>query len=259
MTTPFLSPLPAGIVLDGKIAFVTGANAGIGRTIAERFAQHGAHLVLFDRDQKVVSVAGELQKGNGRALGLTGDVSRTEDVRGAVAAAVSEFGRIDILVNNAGVGPLNPVEVTTDEAWDFTMAVNLRGPFLCAREIGKVMIAQGGGRIVNVASQASVVAIEGHAAYCASKAGLVGLTKVLALEWGKHGITANCVSPTVVLTELGAVAWGGEKGASLKREIPTGRFAEPKEIADAVLFLASDAAAMISGANLLIDGGYTIH
>jgi D-threitol dehydrogenase (NAD+) len=104
-----------------------------------------------------------------------------------------------------------------------------------------------------------VVAIDGHAAYCASKAGLIGLTRVLALEWGRYGITANCVSPTVVLTELGAVAWGGEKGAALKKEIPTGRFAEPVEVANAVLFLVSDAAGMITGENLLIDGGYTVH
>ena len=253
------SPLPAGITLQDKVAFITGGNAGIGRAIAERFAEHGAQLILFDHDQKVVGTAEQLQKDGHRALGVVGDVSRAPDVKQAVAAATAEFGRIDILVNNAGVGPLNPVEATTDEAWDTTMAINLRGAFLCAREVGKVMIAQRGGRIVNIASQPSVVAIEGHAAYCASKAGLVGFTKVLALEWGKYGITANCVSPTVVLTELGAVAWGGEKGAALKREIPTGRFAEPREIADAVLFLASDAAAMISGANLLIDGGYTIH
>jgi NAD(P)-dependent dehydrogenase (short-subunit alcohol dehydrogenase family) len=253
------SPLPAGISLQDKVTFITGGNAGIGRAIAERFAGHGAHVVLFDRDQAVVASVQEIQKDGRRALGVAGDVSQTSDVKRAVAAATAEFGTIHVLVNNAGVGPLNPIELTTDEAWDLTMAINLRGAFLCAREVGKVMIAQRAGRIVNIASQASVVAIEGHAAYCASKAGLVGLTKVLALEWGKYGITANCVSPTVVLTELGAVAWGGEKGDALKREIPTGRFAEPREIADAALFLASDAAGMISGANLLVDGGYTIH
>jgi NAD(P)-dependent dehydrogenase (short-subunit alcohol dehydrogenase family) len=253
------SPLPAGISLQDKVAFITGGNAGIGRAIAEGFAEHGARLVLFDRDQSVAGRAGHLQKDGYRTLGVVGDVSHAPDVKQAVAAATAEFGRIDILVNNAGVGPLNPVEATTDEAWDSTMAINLRGAFLCAREVGKLMIAQRSGKIVNIASQASVVAIEGHAAYCASKAGLVGLTRVLALEWGKYGITANCVSPTVVLTELGAVAWGGEKGAAVKREIPAGRFAEPREIADTVLFLTSDAAAMISGANLLVDGGYTIH
>lgn len=252
-------PLPIGISLREKVAFVTGAGSGIGRAIAERFAEHGAHLLLFDRDPNVAATAEQLQAGPQKAVGVVGDVTRKNDVERAVAIARETLGRIDVLVNNAGVGPLHPVEETPDEAWDFTLAVNLRGPFLCSREIGKIMIAQRYGRIVNIASQASVVAIEGHAAYCASKAGLVGFTRVLALEWGKHGITANCVSPTVVLTDLGAVAWGGEKGAALKREIPAGRFAEPREVADLVLFLASDAAGMINGENLLIDGGYTIH
>jgi NAD(P)-dependent dehydrogenase (short-subunit alcohol dehydrogenase family) len=120
------------------------------------------------------------------------------------------------------------------------------------------MIAQGGGRIVNLASQAGTVAIEEHVAYCASKFAVVGMTKTLALEWGRHGITVNSISPTVVLTELGKKAWAGEKGERAKAQIPTGRFAEPEEVAAAAVFLASDAAAMINGADLLVDGGYTV-
>jgi len=253
------SPLPTGISLQNKIALVTGASAGIGNAISRSLAEHGAHLVLLDRDARVQELAQHFSREFRPSIGLVADVTQTAQIQDAVQQAQAEFGRIDILVNNAGVGPLNPVEITSDQAWDFTIAVNLRGPFVCSREVGKLMIEQRYGRIVTIASQASVVAIEGHAAYCASKAALVGLTKVLALEWGKYGITANCVSPTVVLTELGAIAWGGEKGEALKKEIPVGRFAEPIEVANAVLFLASDAAGMISGENLMIDGGYTIH
>jgi NAD(P)-dependent dehydrogenase (short-subunit alcohol dehydrogenase family) len=254
-----LPSLPAGISLQNKIALVTGASAGIGSAISRRLAEHGAHLVLLDRDARVQELAENFSREFRSSIGLVADVTQTTQIQDAVRQAKAEFGKIDILVNNAGVGPLNPVEITSDEAWDFTIAVNLRGPFVCSREVGKLMMEQRYGRIVTIASQASVVAIEGHAAYCASKAGLLGLTKVLALEWGKYGITANCVSPTVVLTELGAIAWGGETGEALKKQIPVGRFAEPIEVANAVLFLASDAAGMISGENLLIDGGYTIH
>lgn len=120
------------------------------------------------------------------------------------------------------------------------------------------MIAQGGGRIINLASQAGSVAIEGHVAYCASKFAVIGLTKTLALEWGRHGITVNSISPTVVMTDLGRKAWAGEKGEAMKALIPMGRFAEPEEVAAAAVFLASDAAGMINGADLLVDGGYTV-
>ena len=128
-----------------------------------------------------------------------------------------------------------------------------------ARAAGRRMIAAGrGGRIVNLASQAGTVAIEGHVAYCASKFGVIGLTRTLALEWGRHGITVNSISPTVVLTDLGRSAWSGAKGDALKAQIPTGRFAEPEEIAAAAVFLASAEAAMVNGADLVVDGGYTI-
>jgi NAD(P)-dependent dehydrogenase (short-subunit alcohol dehydrogenase family) len=245
--------------LENQVAFITGANSGIGYAIASLFAASGAKLALFDRDPRVLQTAEALAVQAGPALGLVGDVSQTTDVQKAAQTAYKHFGRIDILINNAGIGPLRPAEEMPDDLWDKTIAVNLRGPFIVAREIGKIMIAQKGGKIVNVASQASLVAIEGHVAYCASKAGLLGLSKVLALEWGQYHINVNCVSPTVVLTELGAVAWGGEKGNELRKQVPVGRFAEPHEIAASVAFLASDAADMITGENLVIDGGYTIH
>ncbi len=164
----------------------------------------------------------------------------------------------NILVNNAGVALLSPALDVTPQEWDTSLDVNLRSAFFLAQAVGRQMVAQGYGRIVNLASQASVVAIERHAAYCASKAGLVGLTKVLALEWGPHGVTVNAVSPTVVETELGKKAWAGEVGVAMKRKIPVGRFGQPEEIARTVAFLSSEGAGLINGENLVIDGGYTI-
>jgi D-threitol dehydrogenase (NAD+) len=143
-------------------------------------------------------------------------------------------------------------------AWKRTIDVNLTGSFIVAQAIGRHMIAEGGGRIINLASQAGSVAIDEHVAYCTSKFGVIGLTKVLALEWGEFGITVNSISPTVVLTELGKSAWAGAKGEAMIGQIPAGRFAEPCEIAAAAVFLASDASGMFNGADLIIDGGYTI-
>ena len=253
------NPTKQKFSLEGQVTFITGGNSGIGYAIAALFASSGAKLALFDRDPGILQTAEALGVPAQPALGLIGDVCNTADVQKAVKTAHEDFGRIDILINNAGIGPLRPAEEMPDDLWDKTIAVNLRGPFIVAREIGKIMIAQKRGKIVNIASQASLVAIEGHVAYCASKAGLLGLSKVLALEWGQHNINVNCVSPTVVLTELGSVAWGGEKGNELRKLVPIGRFAEPHEIAASVAFLASDAADMITGENLIIDGGYTIH
>jgi NAD(P)-dependent dehydrogenase (short-subunit alcohol dehydrogenase family) len=138
------------------------------------------------------------------------------------------------------------------------MNVNLTGTFLTSQAVGRRMLAAGGGKIINLASQAGTVALDQHAAYCASKFAVIGLTKVLASEWAGRGVTANTISPTVVMTELGHRAWDGPKGEALKTLIPTGRFAEPEEIAATALFLASSAADMINGADILVDGGYTI-
>lgn len=242
--------------LSGKVAVVTGAASGIGAAIAETFADRGARVALLDMN---------LDAARSRAAGLTGavaiacNVTDAKSVDGALTEVRAQLGAPDIVVNSAGIVDLAPAQDLSQGAWDRTMAVNLTGTFLVAQAAGRMMIAEGkGGRIVNLASQAGSVAIEGHVAYCASKFAVIGLTKTLALEWGRHGITVNSVSPTVVLTELGRKAWDGPKGEAMKALIPTGRFAEPEEIASAVLFLASDEAAMINGADLLVDGGYTV-
>lgn len=241
--------------LTGKVALITGAAGGIGRALATLFAAQGVTLALTDRSEAVHAFAAELGEGH-RAW--TGDVTDAGTIERTVAEVAAHFGKIDILVNNAGIGMLAPAEATTTESWDLQLAVNLRAPYLFSREVAGHMIAAGYGRIVTIASQAAVIGIEGHVAYSASKAGLLGMTNCMALEWGPKGITANCISPTVVETELAKVGWAGEKGERARADIPTRRFAQPEEIALAALYLASDGAAMVNGANLLVDGGYTI-
>ncbi len=241
--------------LDGKVALVTGAAAGIGLAIAKLFASHGARLALLDRDEAVVGVAGALGEDH---LGLVCDVGDLAQVRNAATEVGSKLGRIDVLVNNAGIVRLDDAERISESDWDATMAINLKAPFFLAQAVLPWMERQGGGRIINLASQAAVVALPRHVAYCASKAAVVSLTQVLAIEWAGKGITVNAISPTVVETELGKKAWAGEVGEAMKRRIPVGRFAEPVEIAGAALYLASGLAGMINGANLVIDGGYTV-
>lgn len=237
-----------------KVVLITGGASGIGHAIATQFVAQGARVALVDMSDDVERVAAAF--GNGSA-GWVGDVSDEARTDAIVAEVVARFGRIDVLVNNAGVGLIEKAEATTTALWDKTMAINLRGPFLYARAVGRHMLERGSGRIVNMASQAALVGLDKHVAYSASKAALLGMTRVLAGEWGPRGLTVNAISPTVVETELGRRAWAGEVGEQFKRKIPSGRFAQPEEIAFAALYLASEAAAMINGENLVVDGGYT--
>ncbi|HEU4546643.1 MAG TPA: D-threitol dehydrogenase [Microlunatus sp.] len=239
--------------LQGKIAIVTGGASGIGRAIVDAFTVKGATAVIADRT--VEASAGDV----GSPLTVPCDVADAASVDRAVATVERRYGRIDVLVNSAGVALLAPAEGLSLSQWDLTMSVNLTGAFLMSQRVGKVMLDQGGGAIISLASQAASVALPGHVAYCASKAGLLGLTKVLALEWAGRGVTVNTISPTVVLTALGRKAWDNPEGEALKAQIPAGRFALPEEIAAAAVYLASDAARMVNGADLVVDGGYTIH
>lgn len=239
--------------LSGRTAVITGAAGGIGIAMAEAFAAAGARLALID-----IADCGAQARALGpdhRAYRL--DLMDPAAIRATVARIGEEAG-IDILVNNAGLGIVARAEDQAVEDWDRTQAINLRAPWLMAAAALPFLKRSGRGRIVNMASQAGVIGILEHAAYGASKAGLIGLTKVLALEWAPHGITVNAISPTVVETPMALVGWSGEKGEQARREIPVGRFARPTEVAAAAVFLASEAAAMITGENLMIDGGYTI-
>ncbi|AKS34095.1 D-threitol dehydrogenase [Mycolicibacterium goodii] len=245
--------------LDGRTALVTGAASGIGAAIAGAYAAKGARIAAVDLNAAgAEQIAGELGGAQGSHRGFACDVADAESVQNAVDAVAAEFGRIDILVNSAGIARLAPAEELSLQDWDNTININLRGTFLMCQAVGRRMLEAGGGAIVNMASQAATVALDQHVAYCASKFGVVGVSKVLAAEWGGRGVRVNTISPTVVLTELGHKAWDGPRGDALKKLIPTGRFAYPDEIAAAAVFLASDAAAMINGADLVIDGGYTI-
>lgn len=267
MTTDFaaaLRPGPDTIDLtndfSGRTAVVTGGASGIGNAIAVALASRGARVAIVDvrADGAAAAAAALPTAGEPVHLGLGCDVTDETSVARAVAAVTGAAGRIDVLVNCAGVALLAPAEDLDPGAWATTIDVNLTGTYRVAQAVGRHMLAAGYGRIVNIASQAAHVGIDGHAAYCASKAGVIGLTRVLALEWGGRGLTVNTVSPMVVLTDLGRGAWANEKGLRHQDEIPTGRFATPDEIAAAVLFLAGESSAMVNGADLRVDGGFTI-
>jgi NAD(P)-dependent dehydrogenase (short-subunit alcohol dehydrogenase family) len=244
--------------LDNRVALVTGAASGIGRAICSLFAEKKANLILVDQSDEVNKLAVALSQTGIVALPLKYDITNPASAKEIVERGTKQFGRIDILVNCAGVAFLEDAESLSESDWDKTMAVNLKAPFILSQAVGHVMIKNNYGKIINIASQAGIVALDRHVAYCSSKAGIIGMTKVLALEWGEFNITVNSVSPTVILTELGKKAWAGEVGETMKKKIPAGRFGFPEEVAACVLFLASDAANLITGENLVIDGGYTI-
>ena len=244
--------------LTDKVALITGAAQGIGKAIAELYAEKGADIILVDLKDEVTEVAASLSKFGRKGLPVTADTTDSASVQKAVELGLQEFGKIDILVNCAGIVLLEDAETLPEDYWDKTMAVNLKGCFLMAQYVGREMIKAKQGKIINLASQAGIIALDKHIAYCASKAGLIGMTKVLAMEWAEFGINVNAISPTVILTELGKKAWAGEVGEAMKKKIPAGRFGYPEEVAAIALFLASDAANMVTGENMVIDGGYTI-
>lgn len=242
--------------LAGKVAVVTGGASGIGKSIASAFVQSGARTAVLGR--KAGEEPGRVRDPDGVYTFFRCDISDERSVAAAVVAVLEKYGRVDVLVNNAGISITGPAEEFPASAWDNVLAVNLRGTFLVSQAVGRHMLTNGGGKIINIASQAATVALRDHVAYCASKAGVLGLTRVLAAEWADRGVTVNAISPTIVMTEMGKKVWGGKKGDDMKALIPTGRFAEPEEVAAAVLFLASDRADMINGANIAIDGGFTV-
>lgn len=242
--------------LQGDVALITGGASGIGAAIARGYAAKGAKVAVVDlQGDAAAALAHELGPEH---RGFSCNVSDPASVDAMVAEVVGAFGRIDILVNSAGVARLAPAAEISFDDWKLTLDVNLTGTFLTSQRVSRHMMDAGYGKIINLASQAATVAIRDHIAYCATKFGVLGLTKVMALEWGPFGINVNSISPTVVLTELGRKAWAGPKGDAHKAQIPKGRFAEPEEIAAAAIFLASRGADMINGADLLIDGGFTI-
>ena len=256
LTPPTTDISSLTVDLGGSVAVVTGGASGIGLAIATLYASFGARVAIVDRNAEAAAEAAA-QIGHGaEAYGC--DVTSSASVKETMQAVLAAAGQVDILVNSAGVALLGPAEELGDDAWNTTLAVNLTGTYLMCREVGAAMLERGRGKIINLASQAATVALPDHVAYCASKFGVIGLTRVLALEWAGRGVTANTISPTVVLTPLGISAWDNPKGMAHMAEIPVGRFAMPEEIAATAAFLASGAADMINGADLVVDGGFTI-
>jgi NAD(P)-dependent dehydrogenase (short-subunit alcohol dehydrogenase family) len=246
--------------LDGQVALVTGAARGLGRATALALAHAGADVALGLRDATTAgNLENEIQALGRRALRLQMDVTRLEEVSAAVDDTVAGLGRIDVLVNNAGVGPENRAENVTETDFDFTCAVNMKGTFFVSQAVGRVMIRQGGGRIINLSSQAGFVALPGESVYCMTKAAIAHLTKCLAIEWGEHGITVNAVAPTFILTPGTAPALDNPTFAAdvVDRIAALHRVGQPMDVAGAILFLASPAASLITGHTILIDGGWT--
>jgi len=246
--------------LIGQTALVTGAARGIGRAIALALAQAGADVAIgLHQPGTADDLVGEIRTMRRRAMAVAMDVRRLEQIGPAVEEVVSAFGRLDILVNNAGLGPSAPAEDVIEENFDLTFDVNVKGVFFASQAAGRVMIRQGYGRIVSLSSQAGFVALPTESVYCMSKAAVAHMTKCLAVEWGRYGITVNAVAPTFIRTpgtepDLADPAFEAE----VKERIAgLHRIGEPMDVAGGVVFLASPAASLVTGVTLLIDGGWT--
>jgi NAD(P)-dependent dehydrogenase (short-subunit alcohol dehydrogenase family) len=246
--------------VDGRVALVTGAARGLGRAISLALAAAGADVALGLREASTGGeLAAEIEAMGRAALAVQMDVRSLAQISAAVEQVVARFGRLDILVNNAGVGPENPAEEVREEDFDLTMAVNVKGTFFASQAAGRVMMRQGFGRIVNLGSQAGFVALPGESVYCASKAAISHLTRCMAVEWGRHGITVNAVAPTFITTPGTEPALADEafRADVLERIAGLHRIGEPMDVAGAVVFLASPAASLITGDTIMIDGGWT--
>lgn len=241
--------------LKDKVAIVTGAGSGIGAATARRFHEEGAKVVLADISGAQDVLAKELGEG---ALAVETDVSKGESVKAMVAAAVEEFGRLDVLYNNAGIdGEIHQVADMSEEAWDQVQAINLRGVFLGIHHAIPEMLKTGGGSIINTASMAASVAFPGMASYCAAKGGVIMLTKTAAAEYAAQGIRVNAISPGTIQTAITGHLPQDMIKAIIERN-PVGRIADASEVASLAVFLASDESTFITGADHLIDGGYTL-
>jgi NAD(P)-dependent dehydrogenase (short-subunit alcohol dehydrogenase family) len=241
---------------EGKCALVTGGAQGMGRAIAQRFVEEGASVVVLDLDAELVELtAGELS-----AVPVAGDVSRREDVRRGVETCVERFGRLDVLVAQAGIGDLRPLLEIDDAAWNRMLSVNLSGVFLSVQEAARVMAADGRGGAIVVTSSTNAFYVEKHTAhYSATKGGIWTFVRNAALDLGEYGIRVNSVLPGIIRTRLGEpLIEDPVAGPEYLKRVALGRFGEPVEIANAILFLASDEASYVTGEGLVVDGGATL-
>ncbi len=252
-----------GLSLDGQAALVTGSARGIGAALAVGLAQAGADVAVSDLPSMLEEAAAtrdSVERLGRRSGTYPLDVLDLSNIRTAVDQVVDDFGRLDILISNAGVRRPKPSLEVTEEDWDLVVDTNLKGVFFCAQAAARHMIDQGRGRIINIASQFSVVARENRAAYCSSKAGVANLTRVLALEWMKYGVTVNAIGPGPTVTP-GMLASDPRGPAEVERDLeahmPLGRRMEPEELVGAAVYLASPSAGATTGHLLIVDGGWT--
>ena len=245
--------------LPGKVAIVTGGRRGIGKAIALALAEAGADIAICDRVIEyggLNAVAEEVQQLGRRSLAVRADITQKADVDSMVQRVVDEFGVIDILVNNAAMNIRAPLLELGEDGWDRVIDTDLKGYYLCSQAVGKRMVEQKGGNIINIASTAAIKAAPEMGAYCIAKAGVVMLTRVLALELAQYNIRVNAIAPYMVKTKFSQPLWGApETLKQLESEIPLGRLAEPGDIIGSVLFLASDASSYITGHTIIVDGG----
>jgi len=245
--------------LDGKVALVTGGARGLGKTMATALAQAGADIALSGRSQDACrQAAAEIAGATGRRVGaFSADVTKIADVEQLANDIDAEFGHVDILVNNAGINIRGPIEQLTEADWDAVVDTNLKGPFLCARAFGPRMVRRGWGRVVNLGSVLGVIGLPGRAPYASSKAGIINLTRVLALEWAGTGVTANALCPGAFGTEMNrSLLEDPVKYKEFVAQIPMGRWGEVEELAGAIVFLASDASSYVTGGSIFVDGGW---
>lgn len=248
--------------LSGKVAIITGAASGLGKSIAEGFAQYGASVAVVDiEEESAKKVAQGIVDKGGQAVPLICNVSMPDEVKTVIDQVIDKFGKIDILLNNAGIGYRTNAEDMTDEMWDIVLNINLKGAFLFCREVGRDMIKRGqGGRIINMSSIAGIVGLEtGNANYSASKGGLNAMTRCLAIEWAKYNILVNAIAPSHTRTPLieKLIKQKPETEKYFLNNIPLGRLGDPVDIVGPAIFLASDASAFVTGHILVVDGGHT--
>ena len=247
--------------LKNKVAIVTGSKRGIGKSIALELAKEGAKVVVSDIDLKECqSVCDEIKKIGSDAIAVKCDVSQKKDVDAMIKKSIQKFKKIDILVNNAGVFLTKPFIQMTEKDWDFVLDINLKGLFLCTNAVAKQMIKQKNGKIISIASIAGKVGFVNSSAYCASKAGIINLTRELAMELSPHNINVNAVAPGVIATKMTEDMLKDKNTKEvLLANIPLGRIGQPEEIGKAIVFLASDDSNFITGHTLVVDGGWLTH
>lgn len=245
------------ISLEGKVAIVTGSGRGLGKAMALALAEAGAHIVVAARTvEQIEKTASEVREMGCKAIAIPTDVTDSNLVQKMVDKAISEFGKIDILVNNAGITIDKWVLDLTEEEWCKVIATNLTGVFLCSKAAGKHMIEQKKGKIINIASVQGVSSMPTLAVYCASKGGVIQLTKVMALEWARYNINVNAIGPSYFETPMTAQVLANEKiRESILKGTPLKRFGQPKELGPLVVYLASEASDYITGQTIFIDGG----